>query len=371
MMSVLSAFLALTAVATPTGDLPPELEAMAEQMRLPIDGPPAPFPSQGAFIDVGRGPVPVFIPSSYDPKVATPLMIALHGYTASGAELEAWMQLSLVAESEGLLYLAPDGTTDCFGQSFWNATDACCNFCGSSVDDSGYLRAIIDEMKAQYNVDERRVYFVGHSNGGFMSYRMACDHADVVAAIASLAGATYLDPVDCTPSEAVHTLQMHGTSDTVIDYAGGCILFGGCYPSAPQTTAYWAEYDGCAPVDEPGDGPYDLTSDVAGPETTTRRYVQDCDPSGSARLWTINGGGHSPNLTDDFRRLVVDFLLAHPKPAACPADIDGNGTVDTADLLALLAAWGPCGKCPEDVDGTGTVDTADLLELLAAWGPCG
>jgi hypothetical protein len=58
------------------------------------------------------------------------------------------------------------------------------------------------------------------------------------------------------------------------------------------------------------------------------------------------------------------------RPAACPADTDGSGTVDTADLLAVLAAWGPCEGCPADVDGSGTVDTADLLAVLAAWGPC-
>jgi hypothetical protein len=54
----------------------------------------------------------------------------------------------------------------------------------------------------------------------------------------------------------------------------------------------------------------------------------------------------------------------------CPEDIDGNGTVDVADLVSLLAAWGPCGGCPEDIDGSGTVDTADLVDLLAAWGKC-
>jgi hypothetical protein len=54
----------------------------------------------------------------------------------------------------------------------------------------------------------------------------------------------------------------------------------------------------------------------------------------------------------------------------CPADLDGNGTVDVSDLLQLLAAWGPCADCVEDLDGSGSVDVSDLLELLAAWGPC-
>ena len=104
------------------------------------------------------------------------------------------------SDQEGFLYLHPDGTTDCLGDPFWNATDACCNFCGSSVDDVAFLSAVLDAIEAQFTVDPRRIFLIGHSNGGFMSYRMACEHADRVAAIASLAGATWFDPLDCGPS---------------------------------------------------------------------------------------------------------------------------------------------------------------------------
>ena len=127
---------------------------------------------------------------------------------------------------------------------FWNATDACCNFFGSNVDDSGYLRNLIDEIARQLNVNARRIHIMGHSNGGFMAYRMACDHADLLGSIISLAGASFEDPSRCGPSGPVHTLQIHGTADTVVLYNGGD-FFGQIYPSAVGSAQRWATYDGC------------------------------------------------------------------------------------------------------------------------------
>ncbi len=350
---------------------PPDLESLIRAMTLPV---PAGTETAGRapgdpFIDVGRGPIPVIVPTSYDPAIPTPVVILLHGYTSSGSETEDYMQFARRAEEFGFLYLFPDGTRDCFGQRFWNATDACCNFCGSGVDDSGYLLAVIDEMKRLYNVDAGRVFFVGHSNGGFMSYRMACDHPDEIAAITSLAGATFLDPEDCGPAAPVHVLQIHGTADAVIGYGGGCIA-GICYPGAVGTVEQWAAFDGCDPEGKELPERLNLDAEIPGDETVVTRYAADCEPGGSAELWTIEGGAHVPNLSEDFGRLVAEFLLSHPKPTACPEDLDESGTVDFADLLAVLAAWGPCDGCPEDLDGSGAVDFADLLAVLAAWGPC-
>ncbi len=143
---------------------------------------------------------------------------------------------------------------------------------------------------------------------------MACDHADLIAAIASLAGATYANASVCTPSEPVHTLQMHGTSDGVISYGGGSVS--APYPGAVQTTQTWATYDGCTLVVDSSSPRLDLDSGLAGDETVVDRYVDACNLGGSAELWTINGGAHSPNLSPQFGRLVVEFLFAHPKPGA-------------------------------------------------------
>ena len=152
----------------------------------------------------GDRPVELRVPSDYAPGTPAPLLILLHGYSANGALQETYFQLESVAHERGMLYAVPDGLTDPMGNKYWNASEACCDFGNSGVDDSAYLRGLIDEIGGVYDVAPKRIYFVGHSNGGFMSYRMACDHADVVAAIVSLAGAMDDMAPDCAPVSYTH-----------------------------------------------------------------------------------------------------------------------------------------------------------------------
>lgn len=260
-------------------------------------------------VDAGRGPVAVQIPSSYDGSDPLPLVLLLHGYTSSGSQQESYFQLAPLAEQRGFLYAYPDGTLDNFGARFWNGTDACCNF-GAPVDDSSYLLDLVEAIRDQLNVDPWRIHSSGHSNGGFMSYRLACDHADVFAAIGTLAGATYDDPADCAPVTPVHVLQVHGTSDGTILYAGGA-LFGTSYPGAIETVETWATYAGCSLTPDVSQPNRDVSASAPGAESTVRRHAEGCAPTGSAQLWTIPGGSHTPALADGFRTGLVDFLLSH------------------------------------------------------------
>ena len=292
------------------------------------------------LIDIGRGPVVVHVPPTYDPLVPAPLIMLLHGYGSSGASTEQYFKLTALSDQLGFLYTYPDGTTNPGGFRFWNATDACCNFYGSTVDDSGYLLALVDEIKVQLNVDARRVYSAGHSNGGFMSYRLACDHPDTFAAIASLAGATFSNPASCAPGSRVHVLQIHGTSDTVIQYGGGTIL-NNPYPGAVATVQQWAAFASCSLTAVAGPN-LDLVANIPGAETTVARYETACLTGGSAELWTMNGGSHVPQLSAQFAPLVVDFLLAHPKPdpgtAYCTAKTNSCGSLPAITATGFPSA---------------------------------
>jgi polyhydroxybutyrate depolymerase len=262
----------------------------------------------------------VHVPPGYQEGTAAPLLILLHGYASGSVAAYAYFRLQRVLDDRNVLYVVPDGTLDRGGDRFWNATDACCDFYDSGVDDSGYLADVIHDVQDQYSVDPRRVFVVGHSNGGFMAYRMACDHSDVVAAVVSVAGATYDDVSKCSATEPVSVLQVHGSSDIVVPYQGGAIQ-GALVPSASTTARSWATINGCrlspargARLDVATDANTPSgSSPLPGAETGVLIYHEDCRAGSEVLLWTVEGGGHGPAFSATFARELVDFLLSHPK----------------------------------------------------------
>ena len=263
-------------------------------------------------IDLGRGELPVTVPANYDAGSPAPLIVLLHGYTSSGAGQDSYMGFSAIADTYGFLLVSPDGDKESGGDEnrFWNASSACCNFFQSDIDDSAYILSIINEVKADFNVDSNRVYLIGHSNGGFMSYRAAYDHSETIAAVASLAGASHVD-MRSAPENPVHVLQIHGTSDGTIAYEGADIG-GNAYPSAKDTVAQWAEYNGCEAKANEREL-RDLVANLEGHESSVMVFNQGCKAGGSSELWTIADGSHVPAFSDTFAEQVVEWLLAHPK----------------------------------------------------------
>ena len=287
--------------ADPTTEVTPET----------TDPTSAPTTTAASGVDPLAGrPFEVFVPSTYSSESAMPLVVLLHGFGASGIIQNLYFGLQPLAESRGFLYAYPDGTINAIDRQFWNATDACCGF-GSTVDDVAYLTALVEDVQSNYTVDPKRIFFVGHSNGGFMSYRMACDRADVVAAIVSLAGATWEDNTNCNPTEPVSALQIHGTADDTIQFDGGT-LFGSDHPGARETVASWSANNGCTgPATEPPDL-RDLDSNIEGDESTVTEYG-GCPSTGAVELWVIPEGTHIPPLSPTFGAQIIDFLVAHPK----------------------------------------------------------
>lgn len=257
----------------------------------------------------GDRPVTPFVPESYNPSNATPLIVMLHGFGASGSVQESIIfKLKALAEEKTFIYIYPDGTVGSDGRRFWNATDWCCDLGNTGVDDVAYLSGLIAEAKGRYNIDAKRVYMMGHSNGGFMSHRFACDHPELLAGIASLAGAGDANQANCTPSIPVNVLQTHGTNDGTVSYTDQPGL-----PGAEQTVANWATLNGCTSQLTPFGEPADYVAGDDGAETDKFNYT-GCKAGGDVELWRMNDVGHIPGLTDAYRRDLVEWLLSHSKP---------------------------------------------------------
>lgn len=252
-------------------------------------------------------PYAVTKPSRYQPGVATPLVILLHGYSGSGRIIDDYFKMSAVAEQKTFLLAVPDGTKDSANKQFWNANDACCNFDRKNVDDVAYLRSVIADMKARFTVDPKRVFIVGHSNGGFMAYRLACEMSSDIAAIVSLAGAT----MQCAPENPVAVLEVHGDDDGVVFINGGKLAAATVrYPAAKDTVAEWAANNGCDATLSPTGQTRDLDGTLAGAETLVARHA--CT-QGAAEFWTIKRGLHVPHLLPSAAERFYEFLEAHPK----------------------------------------------------------
>jgi polyhydroxybutyrate depolymerase len=276
----------------------------ADDDAVPDAGPAAP----DANPLVEARPYGLHVPDSYDAATPTPLVILLHGYSASGAIQAAYFGLTPDSDEHGYLLAYPDGLVDSDGKPFWNATDGCCNFDNNPVDDVAYLSAVIDDIEVRYNIDPKRVYVIGHSNGGFMAHRLACEIGDRIAAIVSLAGMVWKDPSKCPAAAKVNVLQVHGTADDTIYYDGNQY-----YPSAAQTVATWAAKNGCTGELGEGDAPLDLDTSVAGAETT-RQHWNGCPEGGAVDFWTMEGGSHIPSFNDTWGDQVWAYFDSHRKP---------------------------------------------------------
>ena len=270
-------------------------------------------PSSAAQVSFsGARPFTVFVPSAYDPSRPAPLILALHGYNSSGLKLEKYLNLTAVAKAKGFLYIHPDGVADKAGIRSWNATPECCDFHSPKIDDEAYLMKIIDEVSKAYSVDPNRIYIIGHSNGGFMANRMACDHADRIAAIVNLAGGSFVKQASCKPAVPISILQIWGTDDET--YKGNHIL-GKPIPGAVKTIANWGSLDRCSKNMSVVAQKMDLEAKLIGDETTVSHYT-NCAFNADVEFWSIAGAGHEPSFSQEFSTDIVDFLLAHPKKMA-------------------------------------------------------
>jgi len=163
----------------------------------------------------------LYIPANYNVANAHPVVFDLHGYTSNGTQQAAMTKMDAIADTAGFIVAYPEGTLDASFQQYWNAGY------GTSIDDVGFINALIDTIANNYTVNLQRVYSTGISNGGIMSNTLACELNDRIAAIAGVAGTMSLfQQTTCSPANKIPVMQIHGTSDFVVPYIGNATLMG-------------------------------------------------------------------------------------------------------------------------------------------------
>ncbi len=242
-------------------------------------------------------PADVYVPRDYTIEQEWPLAILLHGYGASAFLQRGYLNVPPLVDELGFIFITPDGLVDDRGSQFWNAFPECCDRFGTEVDDVAYLTGLIDEAEERYAIDRERIYFFGHSNGGFMSYRMACELGDRVAGIASLAGAMTSSAELCVDTGPVHVLQIHGTEDDSV-----------LYSAAEPSASFWAERNGCGDASPLADR--DL---IVRDGEDTEVLGWDCPDDAQVEMWTIVNGSHLPAINQDFSRQMLTWLFERPR----------------------------------------------------------
>ena len=151
------------------------------------------------------------VPSGYDGSTALPLVINMHGYTSNASQQEFYSNMTPIAEEQNFFVVYPNGIGNAWNVGFPGVPFV------NGVDDVGFINALIDTLTNNYLVDLTRVYSTGMSNGGYMSYRLACELNDRITAIASVTGSMN-DSMryHCYNPQSIPVLEIHGTDDPTV-----------------------------------------------------------------------------------------------------------------------------------------------------------
>jgi len=222
----------------------------------------------------------LYIPSSYTAGNSAPLVINLHGYGSNRGEQLIYSNFTPTADEHGFLVVHPQGSLNNVGSTHWNAN------WGTGVDDVGFISALIDSLSVDYAVDLDRVYSTGMSNGGFMSYTLACQLSDRIAAIASVTGTMTIGQAAlCDSPKAVPVMEIHGTADGVVPYGGSNLGVG-----IDNVIDFWVNKNACDT-----DPQITMIEDTnMSDDSTVEHYVYSNGTDGSSvELYKIIGGGHT------------------------------------------------------------------------------
>ncbi len=250
----------------------------------------------------------LYVPYVYDRKESIPLLIALHGGGGTGKGMEEKTTIEgfdKLAKKGNFIVVYPDAV-----EKNWNdgRNDPHSYSAQHNIDDVYFISVLIDQLEKEYNIDSKRVYVTGISNGGMMTFRLGCELSDKISAIATVASSLPENLYNSSvPANKISVLIIHGTDDPLVPWDGGYVrVFGmnhGRVVSILETEDFWIEHNSCT-------------------LQTNKTYLPDVDQNDGTRVWKeeyankenginvvlygIDGGGHTwPGGSSELPERVV------------------------------------------------------------------
>jgi len=224
------------------------------------------------------------VPPGYTGKSPVPVVLDFHPLGGSGSTWKGSTSWGSVADSQGFIMIWPDGVG-----SSWNVGRCCSTAQSQNVDDVAFTKAIVTTLEKEACVDPKRVYATGCSNGGGMAFKVACDAADVIAAVAPVdfdcvtGSSSNPSCGNCAPARPIPEIQFRGTNDTAVPYGGGSGPRGTIFPGALESFMEWGGINLCT-------GSPQALSDHAGCQA-----YPSCGGGVETALCTVQNGTHCGN----------------------------------------------------------------------------
>ena len=302
----------------------------------------------------------VYLPTNYTGSTNFPLVICLHPYGWGAERMMNYTNMNQVADASDFIVVYPSGIPN------WNSgIGDLPGYTTPNVDDVGFINALIDIMSNRYGIDLERIYACGYSNGGCMSYKLACQLSNRIAAIASVGSAFSPSTEEsCSPLRTMPVLNISGTADPYVQIY-----------HVDETLSYWINFNDCVQIDTTTLPDLDPTDGCTVEKTT---YTNCSDNCNVVYYKVINGGhtwpgagppGYSAGSTNqdiDANIEIWNFFKNYKLIVPPVVDFNGDEIVDSLDVCIMIDHWGTddplCDIAPPPY-GDGIVDVQDLIVL--------
>ena len=259
----------------------------------------------------------VNVPKQYKNDSPVPLVIVLHGTGGQAGQSERDYRWTEKSNTENFIVVYPEGmqNTGRLKLRSWNAGRCCHYAMEENIDDVKFIKQLIEELSAKYSIDRKRLFITGISNGGMLAYRLGCEMADQISAIASVSG-NLLTSKPCESSQSIPLLHIHSKLDTKVPYEGGIGLGGYYFPPADSGLQIFVRRNGC--VNDP--------VVVEQPEYRLAQW-EECDGNSVVQSYLLYDGGHSwpgglrptprsdaPSTAINATDVIWEFFKQHPRP---------------------------------------------------------